>query len=269
MRPLEPNTRTRLSIAELSAVPFAGLPASVRVSDAISGVESTVTPVKDLFALPTTASPNVLDVTWDMDGIEVSCEVEVVSSRLCSLDEIRAYRGDQYQNAGVDADDVFAARQRAEAIIERAANRHFQPVAQRVFVDRPNCSARTQLMADDGSILHDVLRIEGCVGSGREFDVFPVRPGSQFVDVSSMRPGQSAVAVAVCGMPTTPPEARDAVRELAAWLVAEHAEPDNALSMSSEAGVVNFVVSGVNGETPLPEVNALIKRYERRDMVIG
>lgn len=268
MRPLEPNTRTRLSLAELDGVPLAGAPSSARVYDAASG-ETSASYGSDQ-RVETSVCPNLLVVTWDMHGAEVSCEIEVVASHLCTLDDIRSYRGDQYQNAMEHDDDVFAARERAESTIERAANRYFLPVMVRAFVDRPNCSTRTQLISDDGAILHDVRSIARCeLSDGTAVDVRPVRIGSQFVDVSSIKPGHAATAYAVCGMLRTPSEARTAARELAAWFLAEHMEPDNALSVSNEAGVVNFVVSGVNGETPLPEVNALIKRYERRDLLIG
>lgn len=267
MRPLEPNTRTRLSLAELDGVSLAGAPSFASVADAASG-ESSIVAAGD--AVPTSSCPNVLTVEWDMRGVPVSCEVEVVASHLCSIDDIRSYRSDQYQNSMSHDDDVFAARERAESTIERAANRFFQPVMVRCFVDRPNCTTRTQLMSDDGCIVHDIREVASCkLSDGTDVPVRPVRLGSQFVDVSGMRQGEAAVAYVVCGMLRTPPEARNAVRELAAWFLADHMEPDNALSVSNEAGVVNFVVSGVNGETSLPEVNALIKRYERRDLLIG
>ena len=256
-----PDTRVRASVAEAGSLTFAGGPETVHLRRLSDGTE------EDAATVSAKSAPDLIEVSWEMDGVEVSAYVEVVAARYCTLDSILSYRSDQYQLAKrfeADSQEVWDARARAEQVIEREAARRMQPVMTLGFVDRPNCRTRT-LVATEGGYDPDLIRLVSAKGTGGEdWGVRQVRHGSPYVDVHSMPYGSSAEAVYVTGLPQTPAEMGEAVRALAAWYLTPRTGPDNATSTSTEAGVLSFVIGGVDGAaTSLPEVNALISRYGR------
>ncbi len=265
MPALAPNTRTRASLSELGTLSFEGAPGPVSVTLLSDGSAQEWAPG----AAPVLkACPELLSVEWGLSGVTVGAEVDVVASRYCTLDEIRAYRASEYDLSGRSDDEVWAARQHAEEVIERAARRLFQPVMRGGFVDRPNCSTASQPIVS-GAIPRDIA------GVARAWDASgnPVSvgvSGQVALDVSGIRPHGAANVALVMGMGQTPVEMHDAVVALAAWYLVPKAGPDNATSESTDSGVLRFVIGGVDGApTSLPEVNALVQRYGFRDLLVG
>lgn len=259
-----PDTRIRLSLEELDGVSFKGGPDSVELDFAASGERAEVDPE---CGVKPTVCPELVTCTWELDGVRVSAQIDVVADSYCTLGEIRAYRSDQYANTDVIDSDVMLARSRAIEVIEREANRYFQPVVRTGSVDRPNCS-RTSIPFIDGGICADIIGVVGAESSG-----LPVR-----VDVATtvslcvpgVPVGGYADVVLKLGMKPTPVEVRAAVVALAAYYLVPKAGPDNATSESTEAGVINYIVAGVGGAaTSLPEVNAVISRYGVRNYLVG
>lgn len=266
MATVAPDTRVRATAEEAAKLSFEGSPASLKATFASTG--ETV----DAQEIEAKSAPDLVDVTWKVNGIDVSAVIEIVASRYCTLNSIIEYRADQYQledTYSEDDDAVWEARARAEEVIESEAHRAFQPVIRRGYVDRPNCRTRTLVYGPDGYD-PDLRSIVSAVDqNGDKANVRQARPGSPYVDVSMMPFGSSADLVYVSGT-QMPSEAPDAVRALAAWYLSAKTSPDNATSTSTEAGVINFVIGGVDGAaTSLPEVNALIDRHGRKDYQVG
>lgn len=265
MPELRPDTRTRVALDELAGVSLAGGPgtaAVTRLSDGSSSEWDASAP------LAAASCPDLLTVEWEVSGARVSSEVDVVASRVVSLDEIRTYRPTEYALGDSTDEQLWAARARAEEVIERESRRHFQPVMRPAFVDRPNCTTRAVPMVD-GSLAHDLVRVSRAVSEGGR--AVPVRVSSPTtLDVSSLPHHGWAECAVVLGMRETPSEYAAAVLALAAWYLAPKSGPENATSTSTDAGVLRFVVGGVGGApTSLPEVNALISRYGFCDLLVG
>lgn len=270
MRALEPSTLTRLSVSELKGVPLAGSPSSAAAVSARTGAREELSGLDGSFDLPAKAAVDLLTVSWELSGVAVSCQVQVVPSRYCSLDDVRTHRADELQNEGRSDDDVFDARARAEDVIERECGRALQPVMEECFIDRPGCTARTQPIGAAGRVIHDISEvIRATAQDGSEVEVRPVRRGGSFVDVGELGRGCAATACIVHGMERTPPEVRHAVAALAARFLTARAEPDNAISMTGDGATISYVVEGASGITALPEVNALIKRHRVTDYFVG
>lgn len=266
MATVAPDTRVRATAEEAAVLSFEGDPASLEVTFASTG--ETV----DVSEIAAKSAPDLLDVTWELAGVKVSASIEIVATRYCTLGSIIGYRADQYElekDYAEDDEAVWEARARAEEVIESEAHRAFQPVMRRGYVDRPNCRTRTLVYGPDGYD-PDLRSIVSAVDqNGDKANVRQARPGSPYVDVSMMPFGGSADLVYVSGT-QMPSEAPDAVRALAAWYLSAKTSPDNATSTSTEAGIINFVIGGVDGAaTSLPEVNALIERHGRKDYQVG
>ena len=263
MRDVAPDTLVRVSVAEAGSLSFEGGPGSVRLtygSDGSTQESSSGVPVK--------AAPDLVTAEWEVSGVPAMAMIEVVATRYCTLEEIVSYRSDEFQLDelyGADSDEVWDARARAEEVIERSCKRALQPVMRTGFVDRPNCSTRTMVMGPDGYD-PDASRIVSATGpGGSEAPVGIVNRGP-YVDVSAMPYGSAAEVVYVSGLRAIPPEARGAVVALASWYLSPKQSPENATSASTEVGVISYVVGGVNGAaTSIPEVNALIERFGRKD----
>lgn len=265
MPTLAPNTRTRASLSELGALSLEGAPGAATVTLLSDGTSEAWEPGT---APALRTCPELLTVEWTMSGVPVSAEVDVVATRYCTLDEVRAYRASEYDLSCRSDDEVWTARQHAEEVIERAAHRLFQPVMRRGFVDRPNCTTASQPLVS-GAVPRDIA------GVARAWDASgnPVSvgvSGQVALDVSAIRPHGAANVALVMGMAQTPVEMHDAVVALAAWYLVPKAGPDNATSESTDSGVLRFVIGGVDGApTSLPEVNALVQRYGFRDLLVG
>ena len=263
MPTLAPNTRTRVSLSELSTLTIGAETATLAFLS-----DGTSTEWKVGEALPVHACPELVTVTWAVSGVTVSAEVDVVATRYCTLDEIRWYRSEQYGLSNRTDAEVWVARQHAEEVIERAANRFFQPVMRKGFVDRPNCTTAAQPLISGAAPrdISSVARAWDADGNTVSVGV----SGQTALDVSGIRPHWAANVALVMGMSTTPVEVHDAVVALAAWYLVPKASPDNATSESTDSGVLRFVIGGVDGApTSLPEVNALVQRYGFRDLIVG
>lgn len=262
---LSPNTTVRVSLAELAGVSFAGDPSSVTLRYATTGDSEELASGEPVTVH---SCPELVTCEWEYMGVMVEAQLDVVPTCYCTLDEIRAYRMESYQNDEADDASVFEVRSRAIETIEREANRYFQPVVRPASVDRPNCSPNS-LPFVAGGIANDIMSVLRSVRS----DGFPLNVRVATVaslDVSCMRPGETAEAVLMLGMPRTPSEVRDAVIALAAYYLSPKAGADNATSMSTDAGVINYITAGVGGAaTSLPEVNAVIQRYGVRSYMVG
>ena len=264
MSAVEPDKRVRVALDETDGVAFAGGPSSVSMTRASDGetVEWTGG------ALPLKSVPDLIDCEWELSGVTVRAQLDVVSRRYCSLDAIRAYRPDEYMLADAPDAEVEEARARAEETVEGAARRVFQPVLRRAWVDRPNCRTRTCPIAD-GERVSDIRRaVSATLPDGSPV---PVRVLSGVeLGVGSLPIGSMAEVVVECGMERTPEEVSNAVKALACWYLLPKAGPENSTSTSTEAGVLNFVIGGVAGAaTSLPEVNAVIERCGMRGLVVG
>lgn len=261
-----PDTRVRATASEAASLSFEGDPPSISVTSAVTG--------KTTDSIAVEQAPDLLDVSWEMDGVPVSACIEVVAARGCTLDQILGYRADQYRLRDLyEIDDgdqiVWDARARAEEVIEREAHRAMQPVIRRGWVDRPSCMTRSMVMCDDGYDPDACEIVSATMQDGSPADVSIVRSGP-YVDVFRMPCGTAAEVVYRTGAKAMPPEFGPAVTALAAWYLAPRSEPENATTTSTEAGVLSFVIGGVDGAaTSLPEVNALIQRYGRKDLKVG
>lgn len=268
MATVAPDTRVRASASEVAGLSFEGSPASLAVTYASTGESETTSELKAKVA------PDLIEVSWEIDGIEVSACVEVVAARSCTLADILDYRGDQYQLKELygyteESSEVWDARAAAEEVIEREAHRAMQPVMRKGWVDRPNCMTRTMVMADTGYDPDASAIVSAKLPDGSDADVSIVRSGP-YVDTSKLACGQSAEVVYKTGLKSMPPELKAAVQALAAWSLAPRSEPENATTTSTDAGVLSFVIGGVDGAaTSIPEVNALIERYGRKALKVG
>lgn len=258
-------TRTRIAASDLSALSFEGAEGAVRVTDAGTGQTADAEPSQDgTYRLAVPALPRLLIVSWEVSGAEVSAQLDVVARRICTVDDVKAYKADQLGIAENRSDEeIAAAIDRAEEVIETECRRHLQPVMRTGYVDRGTCPDRRyrNMAMGEGGYQTDLLSIVRATVDGNPVAVSQVREGSDFLDVTSIPFGGHADLAFTCGLPLVPAEARDAVAALAALFLAPGTEPDNAVSASTDAGILNFVVGGVNGATSVPEVNALIKRW--------
>lgn len=270
MTRIGPDTRTRLEPGDLKGLSFHGGPSSVTVTDEATGETVAVEASRGSFDIPCAGAPRLLDVSWEASGVRVAAELDVVAAMPCTLDDIYAYRAEQYGfRERYGDDDVARARAKAIEVIEAECRRHVQPVMRTGWVDRPTCTTRTMLMGEDGCEADLISVARAVSASGDELALRPVRKGSPYIDVSAMRYGDAAEVAYVAGMSPVPSEVRPAVVSLAASYLAPKTAPENATSTSTEAGVLSFVIGGVNGATSIPEVNALISRHGRASYMVG
>lgn len=258
MRTVSPDTRVRCSIAELGSLDFGGAtPALTCMSDG-----STIESLDDVERVP-----ELVKAEWKVKKAKVSAFIEVVASSYCTPKDVLAYRKDDYrlESYGYDEEspEVAQAIQDASDVIEREAHRCMQPVVRLGFVDRANCMTRSLVMSEGGYDPDTSAILSATADDGSEADVKLVKAGP-YVDTSRMRIGSSAEVVYETGIRPTPSEMKAAVTAFAAWSLVPRSEPENATTTSTEAGVLSFVIGGVDGAaTSLPEVNALIDRYGR------
>lgn len=261
---LAPDSRKRFSIAQCTDVEFEGNPDTVTVAYASGAEQVEVTGEGGKFTLPLSTMPELLDVSWLMQGVTVSAQIEVVAARYCTVEDVRAYRADENLLETVDDATIQDAIDRAEHVIESESRRVFQPVLMRGVTDRPNC--RTSSLVFLGEFTASDMR---SVISAKDQDGNPVNLrvcNPSLLDVRDLGVNKFAEVVVECGMKPTPPEVKSAVVSLAAWYLTDHAMPDNATSANTDLGFMRFVVGGVDGAaTSIPEVNAVIERYGLRD----
>ena len=242
-----------------------GPPPAARVSSARSG-DSVDWAVGD-GPLPAAKCPDLITVSWELGGVEVTAKVDVVSSRYCTLNDIRTYRSDEYLQCSTSDESIWNARAWAEERIETAAHRFFQPVVREGFVDRPNCTTSCVPMVG-GGYPHDIIEVL-CATDERGDEATVRRQSATQLDVRRLRPGSAANVVLLMGMGHTPIGMRDSVISLAAWKLLPRVTPDNATSGTVGESFMRFVVGGVGGAaTSLPEVNAFIDEYGFKDYLV-
>lgn len=261
---LAPDSRKRLSIAQCTDVEFDGNPDSVTISYASGAEQVEVKGEGGKFSLPLSTLPELLDVSWSMDGVTVTAQIEVVAARYCTVEDVRAHRADENLLENVDDATIQDAIDRAEHVIETEAHRVFQPVLMRGVTDRPSCRVSSIVFVGDSTAadMRSVVSAKDQDGNNVTLRVC----NSVLLDVRELGMNKFAEVVVECGMKPTPPEVKSAVVSLAAWYLTDHAMPDNATSASTDLGFMRFVVGGVDGAaTSIPEVNAVIERYGIRD----
>lgn len=264
MTRLEPNTRLRCSLVELDELELAGGPSAATVNYASDGSSEPWSGGK----VALKSCPDLLTVEWELSGVKVSAQLDVVASSYCAVEDIKGYRSDVYENDVLVDETVIAARSRAIETIEREAGRFLQPVMRVGVVDRPNCSNMSVPFVD-GRMATDI--ITPVRATGQDGSNLTVRKATEVsLDVIGVPVGEFAEVALVMGLNPTPSEMMDAVVALASYFLAPKAGPENASSMSTEAGVVNYVLAGVGGAaTSLPEVNAVISRYGVKRLLVG
>lgn len=249
---------------------LSGTPGGAVVRDLATDERTSVEPGEGgTFALPCSSVPALLEVTWEDSGVKVSAQADVVAVRYCELSDILAYRADQYELKASEG-DLFAARARAEQVIESSCGRALQPVMRLGFVDR-DCPAKTRgMVAGEDGYDSCLIRVATArSSSGDEVELREVGSGP-YVDLTHVGFGDAARVAYVTGLAHVPPEARGAVCSLAAWYLAPRTAPENATSTSTDVGVMSFVIAGVSGaETSLPDVNALISRFGLSNPKVG
>lgn len=261
---LEPDTRLRCSLEELDELELPGGQSSASITYASDGSSAEWSGGE----VPLVACPDLLTVAWELKGVKVSAQLDVVSRSYCTLDDIKAYRPEVYEGESIPDDAVMSARSRAIEVIEREAGRFMQPVVRIGVVDRPNCTT-TSVPLVDGRMASDISKVmRATAQDGSDVSVGIAGPVS--LDVAHVRVGEFAEVTLLMGLSTTPVEMHDAVVALSAYFLAPKAGPENASSMSTEAGVVNYVLAGVGGAaTSLPEVNAVISRCGVTRLLVG
>lgn len=224
--------------------------------------DTEIAPLDDgTFSLPATSVPSLLEVSWELSGVTLTAEADVVAQHYCGLDAVRAYRPD-YELGKASDDAVFAARARAEQVIEEECKRALQPVLRIGFADRP-CAIKTRgmVVGDSGYDPCLVRTVAAYSASGKPVNV-PTVGNGPYIDLTNVAFGDAARIAYVTGMAHIPSEAPAAVAALASWYLAPKTAPENATSTSTDLGVMSFVIAGVQGAaTSIPEVNALIARY--------
>lgn len=262
---LAPDSRKRLSISQLNdGIDFEGEPDKVTVSFASGAERVEVERGDEPFKLPVSTVPELAEVSWQMDGVNVSAQVEVVAKRYCTVQDVLDHNPDENLFDTMEDSIIQEAIDRAESVIEKEAHRVFQPVLMRGVTDRPNCRTSSLVFVGDGtaSDMRAVVSATDQDGNAVSLRVC----GPVLLDVRDLQRGMFANVVVECGMKPTPPEMKSAVVSLAAWYLTRHARPDNATSESTDLGFMRFIVGGVDGAaTSVPEVNALIDRYGLRD----
>lgn len=260
MPELAPNTRTRVALTELDGVTIQGSPAQAALSYLSDGSTATWD-TSEAIALKT--CPDLVTVSWEISGVTVKAELDIVATRYCTIDEIKEYRPGEYALGNTPDTDVWNARARAEEVIEGAAYRYFQPVMRRASVRRVNCCTTGAATVDGERRAYDIQEVVGESKATKG-------ASATVLNIASVPMHASEEVTLVLGMANTPLEMHDAVRALACWYLVPSAGPENATSTSTDSGVLRFVVGGVDGAaTSLPEVNAVISRYGFPNLLVG
>jgi hypothetical protein len=211
------------------------------------------------------ATGETFALTFDEDGIaepvfttcdlytdETGFVIEVVRNHYCSLDAVLDYgknTGTSPRKIGVTEDDAFAARDRATAVIEEALG---YCCVERVMREDLFVTAGRYTQLTWGytrKFLSGNAELKS--GSG----ILPFTSGAITVDY-------------IHGMRAVPDDIASAVARLAAYYLTPTNTPERATGQSTDAGFLRFTVAGVDGETGIPEVDAVIKRRARTRLVM-
>lgn len=202
------------------------------------------------------------DGTFEVKGLDcpetyevkcgwMSCWLEVVEAHMCSLESVLDSEDERQsgpRSVGATEDDAFIARERATAVIESACNRSFIPV-----VDSED------IWGDAG----EWVPLAWCGITEIRGDVCPRSDSG----VRLRRPGRTAVSY-IHGRGPVPADVSAACARLAASYLVPSAIPDRATGESTDAGFLRFTLAGVDGETGIPEVDAVILRHKRTRAVV-
>jgi hypothetical protein len=191
----------------------------------------------------------VCDTYESEDGLTV----EVVANHYCSLDAILDYdaaKGTSPRVNGVTPEQAFVARDRATSIIEEALG---YCMVRRVEREELFCDAGRYAPLKWGEV---VKVVSGDATLASRSGVIPMRFG--LVPVTYQH-GSRVVTEDVSA----------AVARLAAYYLTPSNTPERATGQSTDAGFLRFTIAGVDGETGIPEVDAVIKRRRRTRMVVA
>ena len=145
---------------------------------------------------------------------------------------------------------VFAARQRATDTIESACGRAFSPRRRTQTVLKPS-----PIVALD---FPDVSYIQSSVGEARLLTDCQAR-----LDKVMWTDYPVTVEYGY-GLPYVPDEIRSAAVKLAATYLRPLNRPEAATGESTDLGYISYTLAGRDGATGLPEVDAVITRYQRK-----
>ena len=208
------------------------------------------------FAFPTMSAPNKVKVEW-MDGegskLFASC-VEVVSRHYFDLDQLRNYGDGQDNFDDYDEEELFRARQAATEIFEENANRCFVHRIGRTK-DYGRHSDPWFYLADND--VYELLTegYELVSDCQVQYNVYAHRPFPVWIEY-------------LYGADVMPSQVSRAVLELAAYMMRPSNRPVGATSESTDAGYIHFTTAGKDGATDIPEVNATIEQFGRRERLV-
>lgn len=202
------------------------------------------------------------DGTFEAEGLDcpetyevrvgwMRCWLEVVEAHMCTVDAVLdcgSERGDGPRASGATEADAFEARERACSVIEGACSMSFVPVV-----------SSEGLWGEEGDWVPlrwtGVTEIRG--------DVCPRSDSG----VRLRRSGNTSVSY-VHGRGPVPADVSSACARLAASYLVPSSIPDRAVGESTDAGFLRFTLAGVDGETGIPEVDAVIQRHRRARAVV-
>lgn len=265
------NTRHRVAIEDLGEVAVKGNPATVsvtRLSDGETVTWSYDSENETYETFPAISCPDFFVLEWEINSIKVQAQLELVATQYCELDEIRAYRKDEYQLTDVSDELVYAARASAVEGIEEACHRYFVPVVREALIERTNCTMAKYPVMLEG-FANDLRSVIRSTYAETGVNVQVKVASKAIVDVSKVKPLAPVDAVLELGVGYIPQEVHDAVMALAAYRLIPKVGPENATSQSTDSGVLRFVTASISGaETSLPEVNAVINRWAIDDCFV-
>jgi hypothetical protein len=189
---------------------------------------------------------------------------EIVGGSICSLAAIR--KAMPADSTAVDEDDLYTARQYAEAFLEDACGVAFRP---RYGHDVLDGGGGIDLMLTRPRPL--VLRSVKVNGSAADLTSVKLYPSGKLYRPSGWWPGRMNVDVIYeHGYQVVPPAVAKAAAKLGRWALLE--DPTNlderATSITTGDASYALVTPGVQGAmTALPEVNTVIRQYQA--MVMG
>lgn len=243
---VKPYTTLRIANSEAvsleldATAEISGVRITPRYGDAVSIPLSGKT-----FAWPTLTAPNTAMLEWLASGSDDAAftnAVEVVDRHYFGLDELKGYGNGRDNFGELPDEDLWAARQAATDIFEKAACRSFV-----CRIGRAKDYGRDDLLAAE----HDLREIitDGYSQEGGSYirRRRPCGPFPKWVEFTYGAEMPAAVSAAVL--------------ELAAYMLRPANRPIGATGESTDAGYIHFTTAGRDGATAIPEVNAIIQQF--------
>lgn len=224
------------------------------------------------YIIPSQTNCDTLTVTWSGtvsgNARTWTTTCEVVGDWLCSIAELRSSDVMLADDALYPAAKVKQARLTAEQRFENACRRAFTRRGRRVVLD--GTDRPTLVLPDvDVATIYQLL-IDGVLVS--DMSNIAVYPDGRltYTDGSVWDSGERSITVWYeYGVLDTPAPIRRAIVLLAADALLPNAVPLRATAQSTDIGDFRLTVAGRDGETGIPEVDALIKDYGVRRPAVG